>query len=212
MEEPNFENITLKEAGLNISWGRIYQTFRNHGITNVSQILNDELMSDIIKRAMPDTRITLQALISLIKYKYLGIPIPDTSFLDMPMKDTKFGPLVIGINSNQGNKLSRLIEFGKKRGIINDDMPLIEALKLLYSNPLLIEESQKYDKSKLASLPFTAIELYIRSYDESKRTLPITTLKKQLMDLMETRNKLDSQIAELQNIIANLEAEEKRGK
>ena len=89
MEKKNFNEISLEDSGLYDKQynPRFKSAFERHNITNVGQILDDDLMNEIIQHCPKATINSLRNFIDLFKYKYLGIPLSTNGILDEKYQD-----------------------------------------------------------------------------------------------------------------------------
>ena len=82
MEKQELNNILLKDLSLYDKRAKYTLTLKRYNITTVEQILNDELMTPILSRMNLESRLPLRTFISLLKCRYLDIPIDADDILN----------------------------------------------------------------------------------------------------------------------------------
>lgn len=84
---PEYAKINLLDTGLIKEGGRVYDLLQKREINTVGQILNDTLMEEVKKSTTYPENIDI--LISFIKNKYEGVPLPRTRLLEEKVKGDK---------------------------------------------------------------------------------------------------------------------------
>ncbi len=210
METPNLK-ISLKETGIYSTYDRFYATFRNRKISTVADILNDELMYDILRKVSIKTRKELECFISLIKYKYQGIPIVGDSFLEHPLsfqiKSSGFIEIPeldsLGFNTSKNGRLRYLIDYAFKNNMINPKTTFINCFKLFTSDERIMNALNSLSVKEENTRFLAIIQIYVEYYEEKQKLTgdevnTIRILKSQLMGLINMRDTLDSEITKLE--------------
>ncbi|MCR4581307.1 MAG: hypothetical protein K5666_02220 [Bacilli bacterium] len=221
------ENINLNEIQIKDFEYHCKETSRNflkrHNITTIAQLVDDDLMDQLLARCGPDTRIELRVMISLAKYKYLGIPLPLDALLDKKLiieeyEEGRFRFFVLvdnikkkffireflGIHDVSAKHIER--DFVRKSGISGDDIKLIDFFKWIsisgycgdYIERIALTYIESYEKSKKADINPNDINT-------------IESLKKQLADVLDMKKQLDAQINDLKEKINQLSQSEDKG-
>lgn len=210
MEKQDLSNILIKETEFYIKYYAYADTLKRHNITTVGQLLSQEKEIMNIKFHGP-SKTELYALIDMIKYRYLGIPLPYGYLLDnkidmdalirhsymnsLPLLNLQNDPIVLSLRRMLANSSDFLIHSFVKS--INETKTLGDT----YENPKLIDfltwitDSYEYNKS-IKPYAKAYIEEYYR-YDTKR----IAKLKEKLEKLIEERQKLDAAIEHIQEQI-----------
>lgn len=227
MEKYDFSKMLIKDSEFYRHDSSYTSTLRKHNITTVEQLFDDELISKISQKCQRSTRQQLNTFISLLKYKFLNIPLCNDALLDkkidiyaskdlkcdhLQLEDSKY-PLHIGeflgISYVYGSWLKN--KFITKENILDvkltdGKITVIEFLRYI-SNNLGNDKKIK-----------PAIVAYIESYDNNSKINKvdinldtITNLKNQLSELVKMRDNIDMQIVDLQqqiNALSNNEVKD----
>lgn len=224
MEQIDLSKLTLQETGLYNSAYAFSSIFRKNNITLVSQALDEKLMSDMIDYAHNSTKNQLRGFISLLKYKYLNIPIVSIETLDNKCKDNLIELYSMGCNLYDLDHIRVYLKRYVGESYINienlSQYKLIDILKAIlpFCNlrlKLIVELLIKnYDEIKINNqIENTVKEVNLRQEiinKEVKDSKLIETLTEELNRLIALRNKLGEQIIITQQKLDVLLTEENK--
>jgi hypothetical protein len=218
MEKQELNNILLKDLSLYDKRAKYTLTLKRYNITTVEQILNDELMTPILRRMNMESRLPLCTFISLLKCRYLDIPIDVDDILNSKI-NIKFNNSLnrdyfvlysengkchqfsltgfLGFVDEENDlRLIKLINQSIKNRMDNFDFRVIDLFRWLI-------DKHGFEIKYLAS-----ITTYLRSYEMDKEVLKwkleedaIKGLENKKMKLIKKREKLDIAILNMQNEI-----------
>ena len=219
MEQIDLNQIKLEDTGIFEKTGiTFYSTFKKYNITTVGQVLDDSLMYEIMQVCKMRTRMELKGFIALLKYKYLGIFLPNNEILEQNARksendDTYYYPgdvYSFGLCKQYTRELWNETAKLKKEQIENKQ--LVDFLKEIYNErklwgnnsytEILRLHIESYEKSKQLTQPTSIKE----AQPEDKTPLQqeydiLVILKDQLVKLVGVRDSLDAQIEDLQQKI-----------
>ena len=181
-----------------------YNTFLNRGINTVAQVLDDNLMSGVIKDTRKaKIRDELRGFIDLIKYEFLGEELTITHLLDEPASNLvaiKTGDASInfsrmGFLEEETNQLPFIFyKYSRSRSGDNTDARIIDVFRGELGNK---EPKSGFEKK---------LKIMISSYEHSKdHNVSLGALKRELEALRDKRSKIDVQISSLEEQIAAIE-------
>ena len=208
MEQIDLNQIKLEDTGIFEKGKHSFCfAFSKYGITTVGQVLDDNLIKELLQKCQYKSRQELSGFISLLKYKYLGIPLTNDNILEKTKSEifdidfrnfglTKSNTYII-MNNYSWTPSKRVIDIFKE--ISNDK-------KLQYTNPALIEilnlYIESYEKSKQLTQSTNNQDNPIENKTPSQQEHDILViLKDQLVKLLGVRDSLDIQIQDLQQKI-----------
>ena len=114
MEKKIFNEISLEGSGLYSTYPKppsFKLAFDRYNITNIGQILDDDLMNEIMQHCKKTTIRSLRNFIEVVKYKYLGIPLSTNDVLDKKYKDLPFDELA---NCFYSFNLAKPVRYNKR--------------------------------------------------------------------------------------------------
>ena len=82
LSKKELENISIRDTGYMDKTTSYYAQLRKYKITNVLQLFDEKLMDETFKYCVKSTYDDMKTVISLLKYRYLGIPIFDKKYFD----------------------------------------------------------------------------------------------------------------------------------
>ncbi len=226
MEKKEFSDIPLEETGFYNQGYSFAQAFKKHGITTVSQVLDDKTMWEYMTHATKGNRTQLMGFISLMKYKYLNLPIPAIQILEQNCDLSRLTK--IGFSNLDYETIKRYLRI--EREYIDIDInnlsnyKLIEVLQSVLTIPRcsdrirsLIETSiECYEQNKTTIIPEqekNKVETNTSSItEESKEKKMIIFLKEQLVGLTSMRDSLNIQINNIQQQIELLSNNETKSR
>lgn len=177
-----------------------FDMFKKYNITTLGQVLDDNLMYGIMEKCRQKSRRELCSFISLMKYKYLNIPIPNDYLLDRKIAtieytlDDTFGSLgfpelcikdLKNQIQKQGNEILNITIKDFFKRLISQGQCRDATRKII---EIYLEASEK--KNDLASN---------NDYDTLKE------LKLQLENLIKIRDDLDFEIKKFKVSLSKLE-------
>ena len=84
MEIKDLSEVSLKDTGFYEGRALYTHLLKKYNITNVAQLLDDELVERILNesKSWENTKDAFKALVKLVNFKYLNIPLGDEEFLN----------------------------------------------------------------------------------------------------------------------------------
>lgn len=209
MEQIDLNQIKLEYTGIfKKGYHSFWSAFSKNKITTVGQVLDDNLMNKIIQRCKTKTRKDLKAFIDLLKYKYLGILLPNNDILEQnylyPVDFTSLGLeeggwLKIKITITEKIENKSLIDFIKEEIFPNGNCFNDYELEILRLHV------ESYEKSKQLTQHTNNQEIQTENKTPSQQEHDILViLKDQLVKLVGVRDSLNAQIEDLQQKIDEL--------
>lgn len=218
MEKQELNNILLKDLSLYDKRAKYTLTLKRYNITTVGQILDDEIMMPILSRMNFESRYQLRTFISLLKCRYLDMPINADDILNSKIsiksndktnrdyfilysENGKCHPFSLTgflgfVDEDNDLKLMKLINQSIKNRMNNFDFRVIDLFRWLI-------DKHGFEINYLAS-----ITTYIRSYEMDKEVLKlkleedaIRELENKKIKLIKKREKLDMAILDMQKEI-----------
>ena len=195
-----YYEIELSTIGVYTYHYAFFDMFKKYNITTLGQVLDDNLMYGIMEKCRQKSRRELCSFISLMKYKYLNIPIPNDYLLDRKIAtieytlDDTFGSLgfpelcikdLKNQIQKQGNEILNITIKDFFKRLISQGQCRDATRKII---EIYLEASEK--KNDLASN---------NDYDTLKE------LKLQLENLIKIRDDLDFEIKKFKVSLSKLE-------
>ena len=202
MNQTNFNKILLQDTGIYNSNYTFCSTFKKNNITLLSQVLDDDLMADVMLQCKSFTRRQLMGFISLIKFKYLNIPMVSIGMLDGYCEDELYELNDLGCNESDINyifkKICRIERSTELEADKLCEYKLVDILKTILP----------YCKERTSNIIKVILDGYKQYKDEfidksSNEILQI--LKEQMEALSLMRDSLDVQINTLKEQIELLQ-------
>lgn len=214
--EQNLNNIQLNDIE-ELDYGThysFYKMFRNNNIWTVGQVLDDKIMNSLIQQCKSrDTRSDILSFISLVRYKYCNVLIPQDILLDTEIKteDDKDVLAKLGFHFRQLYYVNDIVKIREGKKVIDY---FVDALKNGYF------QNENNLKRNFPKKAFKCTEYIVRMYVESYAKThglnnmseldELLSLKKELDSLTAVRDNLDLQIKELQQKTDEIEDVDKR--
>lgn len=225
MEKQNFNEILIRESEYYNSQSSYVSLFSRNNITTIDQLFDEHFWEFEANNVHKETRPQLTALISMLKYKYLGEPLCYAELMDNEINFNAFKegyyrghiPL-FGKNTSDkdGNNLDidltslfgaprsycdyilssflyYLKRVGDKKSEEEFSINLIDLFKWILNNKEL---------KKVHPFVIAYLEAYEKNHKEEIDSESLSSLKNELENLLQTKNKLELQIAELKEKIS----------
>ena len=206
MEKQDLSTITLQDTGLYSTNYTFYGLLKRFDIKCVSQLVDDKLIEEISTHCQRATKNELFGFINLIKFVYLGEPIPSSVSLDDRCSDSFLVELIsLGFSKRDVDAIRYVLT--KYRGNIRINIDNM----LRYRYIELFREILPFCNEHVAALINANMDNYEhnKALEESKveKVDSLTLLKNQVAYLKEVRSSIDEQIKTLEQQIALLDDE-----
>lgn len=223
----NINSLPLNETGL-YPYPRcsFRKAFNEFNITSVGQVLDDNLMTKIMLQLPCEAREELEGTISLIKYKYLGVPILNDEIMNAKTYISEKD----GWHVPKGGLLQYLERFGLGNNCYRCDWDFIHSLmrRVVNASPKVNDISNieilrtalnDYHPTKRVKTVFELlVENYVTNQEVEEKSFSkegdvaikskVSFLKGQLEALLDVRDSLDKRIAAVQEEINKLSTEQ----
>ncbi|MCX4365501.1 MAG: hypothetical protein OSJ70_06995 [Bacilli bacterium] len=191
MEKTDFSNISLDDTGFYSSRYNFHKAFKEYGITNVSQVLDDNLMLEVLTHCRATTRKQLSCFKTLVESEYLEGSIENIGNLDYyPYNEEEAGV------------------YASDLGFIKEDMPAIHKGYRLatmfnqYMYPKFIDVLKNARDSSASPRIRKMVDILLSAYEREKLSkMELSELKEKLVGLTFKRDSINSQIATIEKQI-----------
>ena len=215
MERNELEKITLQDTGLYNSNYSFSNVLRKNNITTVGQLFDDKLMNELFINCHRATRIQLRGFVSLLKYKYLNIPMVNNYVLEDDCQNIGYLRR-LGFNEADITKIRDISErFNLYQELESDK--IYDLLKgfLIHSNQRLTEiinlNLASYDNEIQDTIEESSDISNENESHTSSEIQAISILRNQLSGLISVRDNLNEQILNLQQQIEILSDKQNKG-
>lgn len=215
MERNELEKITLQDTGLYNSNYSFSSVLRKNNITTVGQLFNDKLMNELFINCHRSTRIQLRGFVSLLKYKYLNIPMVNNYVLEADCQNIGYLRR-LGFNEADITKIRDISERYNLYQELESDK-IYDLLKgfLIYSNQRFTEiinlNLASYDNEIQNTIEESSDISNENESHTSSEIQAISILRNQLSGLISVRDNLNEQILNLQQQIEILSDKQNKG-
>ena len=215
------ENIQLEDEELflaNLDYRnreQIIKKYKQRGINTIGDFINTDI-SDLTKRHHEFTKYVIKTSYKMLKYKYQGKRMAEDVYLDETIKEDDFY-----IHSSDGSieydcqKIYNLLSLGFIHSSYSANKFLEEIYNEIKGKEISAIEIIKRiieDRKDRIGSPSNAeigkfyLDYYKKEFMNSKDSVEtLTSLKKELSDLLTEREMLDSRISQLTDQINSLE-------
>ena len=208
MEQIDLNQIKLEDTGIFEKGEHSFCfAFSKYGITTVGQVLDDNLIKELLQKCQRKSRKELIGFVSLLNYKYRGIPLTNDNRLEKTRYEIGYYDFhELGLTQTHRNIIWDNYSWTPKKSVIDLFKEISNDKKLHYTNPALMEilnlYIESYDKSKQLTQPTSIKEAQPEDKTPSQQEHDILViLKDQLVKLVGVRDSLDAQIEDLQQKI-----------
>lgn len=227
MEQYNFSKMLIKDSEFYNPRCTYVGMFKRNNITTINQLLDDEAINKIMEKCHPKTRKQLVGFVSMLKYKYLGVPLYNDILLNkelqletnssITLSNSDLLILKVG-DKNECIAISQLLGCSHETGnailkkfysTINN--PLLYEYNFTNNNIILIDFLKWMLKNEQFKQTHPFIYIYIEVFENNQKINNkdndpkiINILKEQLTNLIKTKENLDIQISNLQQKINKL--------
>ncbi len=216
MENIDFSKAMIRNSEFYNGEAAYVGFFKKNGIVTLEQLLDEKLMSSVLKDCRTFTKVQIELLISLIKFKYFGISLPNSPLLSKRVESSGKGIVyfndntntwealnvsnLIGISPNKVDLLRREVSYGvtevkKEKRLVS----LYDVFKFLALN-------NKVSKSSSLAI----IKAYVLDYDKNftLRKEDLESLKVKLVELIQARESIDREIRHIEDRLSLLGEED----
>lgn len=168
-----------------------HRAFKEHGITNVSQVLDDNLMLEVLTHCRTNTRKQLRGFKTLVESEYLERSIENITNLDYYPRDEEEAEA-----------------YASELGFIKEDMPAIHRSYRLatmfnqYACPKFIDVLKNAKDSSEKTRIRKMVDILLAAYEREKLSkMELSELKEKLVGLTSKRDSINSQIVTIEKQI-----------
>lgn len=195
----DINKMALTDCELYNSQYTFFALLKRYNITMVSQLLDEKVVEELKLHCRKDTRNELLGFIELIKYKYLGIPMTSNQRLKEPYPGGLFYFTIFGFSKEDCRLLDYYI---RHKQLDMRGRPTIELFRALNSlEDLPNKRMKEILRNHIEYYDFVELALASKEENLDGEDNQIASLQAQLNLLLTMRQKLNSQIADVQEKI-----------
>ena len=221
MEKQDLSKLLIKDSEYYDSNCAYNGVLKKKGITTIDQLLNDDVVASIMSQCQRNTRLQLLGFISMLKYKYANEPLCNEALLDKEiMFISDMSNALVLRNGTQRINVDIMNLLGCPRGTSHIILGEFYRIK---NNPQLCKVAFPNDNFKLIDFLkwiltidktyFKKVHPFINTYIEAHEKINVedmndelvNSLKFELQNLLQKKEKLDLQIQNKKKTLSEIE-------